>query len=239
MKNFPVYLALDLFTFLGPFILSFDKKVAFYKNFRFLFPAIFTTAAFFIVWDIVFTKNGVWRFNPDYLCGIWCYNLPLEEVLFFVAVPYASVFIYACLNAYFPRNPFEKYESVTTKFMLFILAFSVTLFYGKDYTFYTSLFSLILLFFLVSFTKPSWMGNFWRAYLIHLIPFFLVNGVLTALPVVIYNNQENLAIRLYTIPVEDTIYAMLMLLMTVSIMHYLKTRFEKPTEKSSGRFSAA
>jgi lycopene cyclase domain-containing protein len=68
------------------------------------------------------------------------------------------------------------------------------------------------------------MANFWRAYLVHLIPFFLVNGVLTALPVVIYNNQENLSVRLYTIPVEDTIYSMLLLLMNISIMNELEKR---------------
>jgi lycopene cyclase domain-containing protein len=80
------------------------------------------------------------------------------------------------------------------------------------------------LLFLLSFRRPSWMANFWRAYLVHLIPFFLVNGVLTALPVVIYNNQENLSVRLYTIPVEDTIYSMLLLLMNISIMNELEKR---------------
>ena len=224
MKNFPVYLVLDLFTFFGPFILSFDKKVAFFRSFRFLFPAIFITATFFIVWDIIFTKNGVWNFNPDYLCGIWFFNIPLEEVLFFVVVPYASVFIYACLNAYFPQNKLLKYELNINKFILFVLSIAITFAYGKAYTFYTSLFTLCLLLFLLSFRRPTWMANFWRAYLVHLIPFFLVNGVLTALPVVIYNNQENLSVRLYTIPVEDTIYSMLLLLMNISIMNELEKR---------------
>jgi lycopene cyclase domain-containing protein len=36
-----------------------------------------------------------------------------------------------------------------------------------------------------------------------------MNGVLTALPVVIYNNNENLAIRLGSIPIEDFFYHML------------------------------
>jgi lycopene cyclase domain-containing protein len=230
MKGFPVYLILDLFTFCGPLILSFDKKVAYYKNFRFLFPAIFATAIFFIVWDVIFTKNGVWNFNPDYLCGLWFFNLPLEEVLFFIVVPYASVFIYFCLNAYFPHNLFIRYEPVINKMVLFVLAIACTFTYGRDYTFYTSVFTLGLLFWLAG-SKVKWLPDFWRAYLVHLIPFFLINGVLTALPVVIYNNQENLAFRIYTIPIEDTVYSMLLLLMNISIMHYLEKR-----AKTAGNF---
>jgi lycopene cyclase domain-containing protein len=53
------------------------------------------------------------------------------------------------------------------------------------------------------------------AYLIILIPFLIVNGLLTAIPVVLYNDNENLGIRLYTIPIEDIFYGMLLVMMNV------------------------
>ena len=59
---------------------------------------------------------------------------------------------------------------------------------------------------------------------IHLIPFLIINGILTAIPVVIYNNDENLGKRIYTIPIEDTVYALTMLLGVVSIMEYLRKK---------------
>jgi lycopene cyclase domain-containing protein len=124
-------------------------------------------------------------------------------------------------------------EARISKVVLMVLALSVSLTYGKDYTFYTSFFTLVLLVFLVYFHKPLWLADFWRAYLVHLIPFFLVNGVLTALPVVLYNNDENLAIRIYTIPIEDSIYSMLLLLMNISIMETLRSRGEKANAKVS------
>ena len=93
----------------GPLALSFDKKVAFYKNWKYLFPAMLIPAILYIAWDIYFTQNGMWSFNPEYVTGINMYNLPLEEVLFFFVVPYCCVFIYACIRAYFPNLINKKY----------------------------------------------------------------------------------------------------------------------------------
>ena len=59
-------------------------------------------------------------------------------------------------------------------------------------------------------------------YLVSLVPFFLVNGVLTALPVVRYNDAENVGLRMGTIPVEDSIYLLLLLLLNVNLYEYLK-----------------
>jgi lycopene cyclase domain-containing protein len=53
------------------------------------------------------------------------------------------------------------------------------------------------------------------SYLIILIPFLIINGLLTAIPVVLYNDHENLATRIYTIPVEDVFYGMLLIMMNV------------------------
>src|SRR6478609_5864849 len=104
MNSHYAYLLLNLLSVLFPFLLSFDKKVAFYKHWRYLFPAIFITGVFFIAWDMLFTAKGIWSFNPHYITGIYIYNLPLEEVLFFLCVPYACVFIYEVMNAYVSRD---------------------------------------------------------------------------------------------------------------------------------------
>ena len=89
------YLFLNLITIAGPLALSFDKKVAFYKNWKQFALAMLTTTTIYIVWDIWFTKINVWLFNPQFLYGKWFANLPLEEYIFFIIIPYACLFIYA------------------------------------------------------------------------------------------------------------------------------------------------
>jgi lycopene cyclase domain-containing protein len=66
------------------------------------------------------------------------------------------------------------------------------------------------------------------AYLFILIPFLIVNGILTGSgieePVVWYNDNENLGVRVATIPVEDAFYGILLLVMNVSIFEWLQRK---------------
>jgi lycopene cyclase domain-containing protein len=51
---------------------------------------------------------------------------------------------------------------------------------------------------------------------------FIVNGILTSKPVVVYNNLENMNIRIGTIPVEDFFYNMTLLLMNIGLYEWFK-----------------
>ena len=77
----------------GPLLLSFDRKVAFFKKWKKVFPAMILPALLYIAWDIYFVSKGVWRFNGHYLTGIKFFGIPLEEVFFFFVVPYCCLFI--------------------------------------------------------------------------------------------------------------------------------------------------
>jgi lycopene cyclase domain-containing protein len=50
----------------------------------------------------------------------------------------------------------------------------------------------------------------------------IVNGLLTALPVVIYNDLENIGVRIGSIPVEDFFYCFILLLMNISLYEYFQ-----------------
>lgn len=223
-----LYAWLMLASFVGPFTLSFDKKVAFYKSWGPLFTGILLNGIIFILWDGWFARTGVWGFNTNYVWDVFINDLPLEEWSFFIIVPYASVFIYACLKAYMPKQPFQNIKHHLTLLFLIFTFILAALNSDKAYTFWNCFIASMLLLVHYLFLKREWMGYFWLAYFIHLIPFFIINGILTGMatpePVVWYNNDENLGIRLVTIPIEDSIYALTCLLLPITVMEWLQQK---------------
>lgn len=207
------YLLLDLAVFIFPFILSFDKKVAFYKTWKSLFLSILIVGAGFIIWDILFTSHEIWKFNPEYVSGIYFVNLPIEEVIFFIVVPYSTVFIYECIRCYFSKY----YSKKVTQFIhwFFILSNVVMLLIGfdKTYTLVNSVIAILILAYLGFIVKWKQLDLFYLAFTVCLLPFALCNGILTAWPILIYNDSENLLIRLGTIPLEDLFYNFSMIIL--------------------------
>ena len=225
------YLLLDLFSISIPLLYSFERKVRFASHWRSLLPAIVIPAAFFIIWDIWFTEMGVWGFNPRYLTGIFIFHLPIEEWLFFICIPYACVFTYEALRYYIKKDFLEKSWKIISLVIILISAFIGVINIDKWYSSTTFLLLGSYLAYLVFIKKASYLSRFFIAYLVIIIPFFIVNGILTGSfiedQVVWYNDLENLGIRMGTIPVEDTFYGMLLILMNVSLYEYFKKRVKE------------
>lgn len=211
-------------TIVGPVLLSFDKRVSFYKKWKFLYIPLFITLLYFVIWDSYFTKIGIWNFNDNYILGWKILLLPIEEWLFFILVPFACIFIYECANFYIKKDILQKYAYQLNGIILLIISVVAILNFHKTYTSFNFISAAILMAYVQFILKPTWLGRFYIGYFISLIPFFLVNGILTYLPVVTYNNAENLGIRIFTIPIEDTIYCLLLLLMNVSVYEWLMQR---------------
>ncbi len=233
IREFPVletsylYLMINGLTILFPFLLSFDRRVHFYKKWKYLLPAMLLTALVFIPWDIYFTRVGVWGFNPNYyFTPFKILGLPIGEWLFFVTVPYACVFIYECLNYYIKKDIFKYIEPIITYLLVIALLTLAILQWGKIYTVTTFLLTATLLMYYIFTNKRAQLSRFYLAYLVSMLPFFVVNGVLTGAatkaPIVVYNNAENLGIRLGTIPADDLVYGFLLLLMNVSFFETFK-----------------
>jgi lycopene cyclase domain-containing protein len=223
-----LYAWLMLVSFIGPFALSFDKKVAFYKWFKPLFIGILVNMILFILWDGWFTRAGIWSFNNDYVWHFRLNNLPIEEWSFFIVVPFASVFIYACLKAYFSDRFFKLLVPFLNYFIIVILLLACVVFYNKTYTLVNCSLALVLLLIHQFYLKKEYMGYFWFAYFVHLIPFIIINGILTGMatpePVVSYNANHIIGFRIITIPIEDTIYALTCLLIPITIMEFLLSK---------------
>lgn len=220
------YFAILLFSLAGPISLSFDKKVHFKSYFKPAFLASFIVAIPFIIWDIAFTHYGIWGFNPNYLLGLNIINLPLEEVLFFLIIPYAFLFTYECIRVYFDYNFWKWVNRLVILLFILVLTPLSILNFDDIYTSVvlliwsaTSIYTLIKL--------PKWYSNFLVSFLITLFPFYIVDGAITGYfsvePIVWYNNIETLGMRIGTIPIEDFVYAYIMLIWNVLIFEKLRT----------------
>jgi lycopene cyclase domain-containing protein len=221
------YLLINFLTVLFPVVLSFDRKVQFHKSWKFLLPGIMITGAVFVFWDVLFTINDVWSFNSSYIIGVAFFHLPIEEILFFVTVPFACTFIYACLNYYIKWNISNRLSSMVSALTCISAIFLLIFNYSRLYTLVT--FGLVLLLILLYqyVLKAEWLGRFYRTYFISLIPFYIVNGMLTSIPVVMYNNQQNMGIRVGTIPLEDHFYLMALLFMNIGLFEYFRSKYQK------------
>lgn len=222
------YLLVNLLSVSVPLTCSFHRRLNFYRTWYAFWPAAIITAAFFITWDILFTRLGVWGFNERHLIGITLLDLPLEEWLFFICIPYACVFTYASLKQVASSNFLEPYRGIITVCLIAGCVVLASMNIGRLYTSVTSLLTAFFLLAHLMFIKRSYLSRFYLAYSVLLVPFFIVNGILTGSfiheEVVWYNNAENLSVRLFTIPVEDLIYCLLLLLMNVTLYEAFVTR---------------
>jgi lycopene cyclase domain-containing protein len=217
-----LYFFLNIASFFIPFLYSFEKRMKYIKRWKAVFLALFITAIFFIIWDVIFTKIGVWSFNPRYHSGIEWFDLPIEEWMFFICIPYASIFIHFAFHYFFPK---VALTNKTVKFLyasiVIVLLPTVIINFDKLYTVINYSVLILLLTYTV-FKAPNILNTYFITFLIVLIPFSIVNGILTGSfieePVVSYNNNENLGIRLGTIPIEDVGYAFSMLLMSLVLI---------------------
>jgi lycopene cyclase domain-containing protein len=217
-----LYLVLNIASFIIPFLYSFENRMKYIRRWKAVLSGILITAVFFIVWDVIFTKIGVWSFNPRYHAGIEFFDLPIEEWLFFVCIPYASLFIHFAFHYFFPNVALSD-KTVKTLYWIVIVVLIPTIVCNYDKLYTTVNYTvLVLLLTYTVFKVPTILNTFFITFLIVLIPFSIVNGILTGSfieePVVMYNNAENLGIRLGTIPIEDIGYAFSMLLMSLVLI---------------------
>lgn len=241
------YLLVDLFCLSGPFFLSFHKSVAFYKNFKPLAAGILLMSAVYLPWDILFTHWGIWNFNPKFTMQSRWFLLPIEEWLFFVAVPFACVFTFECVRYFKKTAPSKRFTQITS---FSVLAISTVLcvfaaFEELWYTFSATLLCSAMLLFHIQ-RRSEFLGYFLFAWFILLIPFYMSNGILTGLhfyeydlvntshveiteAIVRYNNQFNLGIRIWSVPIEDFFYGLAMILLVLTPYEYFREKWKSRT----------
>jgi len=213
------YLYLNIIIIAFPLIFSFERRwIKFHTKIKPLLVSLLIVGILFIAWDIFATSRGHWAFNPIYVNETAFMGLPIEEILFFVTVPYSCLFVFDSI-LYFIGN---KRLFSQSKWIFFaigaLITLSAVIFYGKEYT-VLAIISVGLTILFVSIVNVKLFSS--RAYWIYtfltLTLFLIFNYILTSTPVVLYSQNAITGFRITTIPIEDFLfnYSMLTNYLTV------------------------
>lgn len=223
MKTTWVYLALMGGSVAFPLLFSFSQRLGFGPRWKAAWAAVAIAALPFLVWDALFTRWGIWGFNPAYVLGFSLFGLPLEEVLFFFCIPFANLFIYQAL-ARSPKLQALSAAARTAWGSAAALFLGVGLFQTDHaYTFTVCLTACAAAAWL-AWRHPPWSALLLAATVLQYFPFLLVNGVLTGLPVVIYRSSAILGLRIGTIPLEDFLYSFILLALPAALYERITRR---------------
>jgi lycopene cyclase domain-containing protein len=197
------YLIFNLIVISGPLALSFDRKVYFVDKWHNVFKSILIALVVFVAWDAMVTGRH-WWFNDQYILGLKFIKLPIEEWLFFITIPYASLFIWEVFAAYFKNREFPKLQIVRSILYFGIAVGMVLFFIGKEYTGLVLIaLGLVALLDWRLKTKMFIQLRTIQYMAISTLAMLIFNGYLTWRPVLIYSEAYQLNVRIFTIPIED------------------------------------
>jgi len=219
------YLIFNLIIITGPILsIIFYPKIIKPK----LFPtsiSIISTAAFFIIWDILVT-GYFWEFNPNFILGIYFINIPVEELLFFFTVPLSCLLIFVNLKIKSDQNIilYKNLQNYLSIVALLIGAYFFIL--GKIYTSLVLILLGFLIFidYYITKTKLLFNKSYYKFFLFIILLTLLFNYYLTVRPVVIYNQSVKTNINIFTIPIEDFIYSFILLSLTAILYLNFKNK---------------
>ncbi len=211
------YLIFNIIVLTGPLLFGAMRPFYFLDRVKFTILPILIPAILFLIWDSTVTFSH-WHFNEKYVLGITIFNLPIEEILFFITVPFACLFTWEMII----RRTNEKelvWINKIRPYLYLIIPMGIWFFIsGRHYTgLAVSFLGLAILLDQVLNTNLLLKRRFYL-YLLFILLFTLIfNGYLTWRPVVTYGVDYQLDFRIITIPIEDFIYGTALIFMNTSI----------------------
>jgi len=226
-----LFFALLLAIFITPLVVSLSDRFRFPRFWPGLFPGIALMLLPMIPWDVWFTAKSIWGYNDDHVFGLYLVNVPIEKWLYFIALPYICAYFYEALNHFLPRSPLKPAQRFITSLLILGSFLLCALFFDRLYTF--SVFSLLCLLLLwhLLINQSEYIGQYFLAFLFHLVPFLALNGAFNGTfsgnPMMWHAKSEILGYYILSFPVEDIAYSMIITLLAITIMEEMKIR--RPT----------
>jgi len=220
-----LYFWLNFAVIIGPLLLSFDKKVAFWRRWPPLLLSMLVVSTTFIIWDVIVTEIGHWSFSEIYAGTLKILGLPIGEWIFFIAVPYATIFIYECVRAYTKDKQLKN-----SRYIFFAIGLigilPLIFFLNKGYTVFMGIVFLVTMLLIGLFEYEKFTSR-WTlvALILTYIPFLIFNGIFTFLPIVLYNPDAIIGFRVISIPIEDFFYSFSLISLSMFFYFLFREKF--------------
>ena len=220
-----LYLYINIMIILFPLLFSFEKRIKYYSKIKYLLISILIVGSLFVFWDMFATYRGHWSFNPNYVLGIKILGLPVEEILFFITVPFSCIFAYEGIKYFLDESKlFKEMKWPPIIFGIGFILFAL-LPIGGEYT-SLALASVGLTLIFISFFMLELFSSklFWIYTSFSLVVFLIFNYLLTSIPIVEYSPSAITNFRVITIPIEDFMFNFSMLTLYLAIYLWAKKR---------------
>ncbi|MEJ1237856.1 lycopene cyclase domain-containing protein [Chryseolinea sp. T2] len=229
MDNKYLSLLIDFVLLAIVVVASLHPKFPFYKHWKKAGAGLLATVIFFILWVELFAHLGIWSFDERFTIGVHVGWIPLEEVLFLVIVIYTGMFVYFALNQISEKDRLFPHQEVISSVLIIVLLIAGLYYKEKVYTGAAFLLLAIFLTFQMLKLRPRYMGRFYSTFALLFIPLLIVDGFRTGAfvngEIVHYNDEQNLNLRLGTIPLENICFVFLLMVMPVTIWEWLEDYF--------------
>lgn len=198
------YALFNLVVFAEPLIFTLVFMPWFWRQWQVVLGVFVFVALPWLWLDTISFARGWWNYNEAFIFGPRLFNLPLEEVCFFVSVPFAAMVVWALINYKVPGTVKKGRARLGLAFIAAAALIFVAVFF-RERTVVEVLLLLatvsILWFSPIIYTRAFWWWNLTSLGLL-----LLFQTVLAGMPVFLYNDTFASGIRVGTIPLEDFLY---------------------------------
>lgn len=200
------YYFLNLIIFVPVLLLSFFTNVKPHRHIKGLLAGYLFVSLPFLIYDYWAVDRGLWAFNEAYVTGPYLWGMPLEEILFFITVPFAMIYVWGVVKKFIGDIGIPAIFPLIAMGAVAAGSIWALIFYWDNaYTRTVAIAALIMILVAVG-SRIAYTLRFWTFQLVLLGLFLIFNSILTTLPIVTYNPDAIIGFKFGDIPIEDFLF---------------------------------
>ncbi len=192
---------------------------------KYILPAVVFSAIIFLMINIRLAELKVFVYNLNYLSGISWLQYPAEEWLLLPVVSMLSFAAY--LLAKKRLTSFEKPNLFVIISLVLLVVSGLITWFSRQKIYPFSMFTLLTIYLGYTVFRNRFkhhLTSFYLAFLMMIIPFFVLRAAVFSSSVIIPDNNFLFGISLVNMPVEEFAFLFLLMLINFTIYEYLRER---------------